>query len=157
MLVKKVTPATMRIYDNLCQAYEAEFSALTHKQPDKNGVFVKDTQLEGKVVGFLVYIQEHPAGLAAIQREQNNQFEVCEFYIVPFYRRQCVGLRFAHALFEQMPGHWQIKQIAGANSAVAFWRTVVRNYTKGKFQETSYGDKYWGRVTRQTFSNAVAL
>ncbi|MES0869116.1 GNAT family N-acetyltransferase [Pseudovibrio sp. SCP19] len=152
MKIKTVDRATAHIYDNLCQAYEAEFSPLTHKQPDANGLFAKDTLLEGNITGYLVYSNDLPAGLAAIKQDEQEGFEVCEFYVVPYYRRHKLGLQFASALFDQMPGNWQIKQIEGADHATAFWRAVVSDYTLGHYQEDSYNDPYWGNVTRQTFS-----
>ncbi len=151
MKIKRVDRTTAHIYDNLCQAYEAEFSPLTHKQPDVDGWFAKDTILDGNITGYLVYSDNRPAGLAAIKQEPQNELEVCEFYVVPFYRRNKLGQHFAAALFDKMPGHWQIKQIEGANQAIAFWRAVVTDYTSGHYQEDSYNDPYWGKVTRQTF------
>ena len=151
MKIKTVDRATTHIYDNLCQAYEAEFSPLTHKLPDANGIFAKDTLLQGNITGYLVYSEGHPAGLAAIKQDEQTGFEVCEFYILPFFRRHKLGQRFACALFDNMPGNWQIKQIEGADHAVAFWRSVVSDYTAGVFQDEVYEDSQWGKVTRQTF------
>lgn len=153
MEIKQVDQTTAHIYDNLCQAYEAEFSPLTQKQPDENGLFAKDTALEGAVIGFLVYQDGRPAGLAAIKQEPAHQFEVCEFYVVPYYRRHKLGQRFAHALFDQMQGDWQIKQIEGATHATAFWRSALKTYAGPNFQEDIYHDPYWGQVTRQSFKS----
>ncbi|KZK90257.1 hypothetical protein PsW64_00120 [Pseudovibrio sp. W64] len=151
MIIKTVDRATAHIYDNLCQAYEAEFSPLTHKHPNADGLFAKDTLLEGNITGYLALNDDIPAGLAAIKRQDHHDFEVCEFYVVPVFRRHKLGQRFAAALFDQMPGHWQIKQIEGADQAIAFWRSVISTYTSGQFLEENYTDPYWGAVTRQTF------
>lgn len=140
------------IYNNLAQCYEAEFSPLTRKKPDDSGRFELDTHITENIVGYLLYIDETPAGLAAIKCEKNNHFEVCEFYIVPYFRNNATGMRFAHAIWERHHGTWEIKQIEGAGYASTFWRKTISRYNNTHYLEEKYNDPYWGSVTRQIFS-----
>lgn len=46
MLIE-IANKNQHILNNLLQFYEAEFSAITKKLPDENGIFQLDTSLEG--------------------------------------------------------------------------------------------------------------
>lgn len=158
MKMVRVDNHNQHIYMNLAQAYEAEFSKIMHKKPDENGLFPLDTKLGGIIKGYLLYIEDIPAGHTAIAHEADNHFEVCDFYIVPYFRQNQVGKYFITALFKQLGGTWEIKQVAGADHAVKFWRDVVGNYTKEQhiedsYQEDKYDDLQWGMVTRQRFNH----
>lgn len=147
---------SVAIYSRLLQCYEAEFSSITKKKPDSQGIFPLDTELGGDIEGFLVYEEGHPAGFVAIACKPNHQFEVLEFYIVPCFRRNSLGKRFVIKIWEQYRGTWEVKQIQGADSATLFWRKAIGEFTNQCFKEDVYQDPYWGEVTRQVFSSIQA-
>ncbi|MBA5761282.1 GNAT family N-acetyltransferase [Vibrio sp. 404] len=149
-----VDPSNQHIYMNLAQAYEAEFSKIMQKRPDENGLFPLDTKLEGNVTGYLLYVDGVPAGHTAIANESEGNYEVCDFYVVPYFRKNKVGKRFITQVFEMLGGRWEIKQVAGAEHAVTFWRDVLSEYTSGNYSEDTYHDEKWGVVTRQTFCHS---
>jgi predicted acetyltransferase len=150
MEVVDVDAGNFDIYLNLVQAYEAEFSPLTGKKPGSDGRFALDTHLGGNVHGHLLYLGETPAGLAAIESDR-DEHEVREFYVVPLFRGRLTGSRFAQSLWRRFPGNWEIKQIAGASNATAFWRRAVGEFTQGRFEEDHHDDPVWGHVVRQRF------
>lgn len=152
MEVVSVTQSNMRIYLNLLQAYEAEFSAITKKLPNQMGLFDVDTELVGATFGLLCYQDDKPIGLAAIKETEEARFEVCEFYIIPVMRNMQLGERFAHAIWQLYPGQWKIKQIANANKATEFWRKTIVNSNR-TYTESVIEDSYWGLVTQQCFSS----
>lgn len=151
MKIIPVAENNLTLYLHLTQCYEAEFSGLTHKKPDADGLFELDTQLGEKVMGLLLFINESPAGLAAITIKEENSYEVSEFYVVPSFRRHSSGMTFAHRLWSMFPGEWEIKQIEGAAYATEFWRKTITAYDHTPYQEERYNDPYWGMVTRQRF------
>ncbi|MCG7537709.1 GNAT family N-acetyltransferase [Pseudoalteromonas sp. OOF1S-7] len=157
-MLTPVDTHNLSVYLNLAQAYEAEFSVLTDKSPGADGLFALDTLLEGRVTGYLWYENETPVGLAAIAQHQEDEFEVCEFYIVPRYRKAGFGARFAQAIWAQLPGLWTIKQIAGAQYATQFWRRTIASAGIKNMKEDIYQDPFWGTVTRQQLrtDNTVA-
>lgn len=152
MEISDVTEGSFGIYDNLLQCYEAEFSSLTGKVPDTSGRFAPDTVIGGRVRGILLLLDDSPGGLAAVARENESDYEMCEFYILPVFRRQGRGTCFAHAIWQRYPGHWTVKQIAGAASATEFWRYAIAQYPHCDFREDCHTDPCWGPVTRQRFS-----
>lgn len=152
MHIIPITEANLPVYLNLVQCYEAEFSPLTGKKPDPSGKFELDTQLGNGIIGFLLLIDDIPAGIAAIGCKAGSSYEVCEFYVLPCFRRNAIGIKFAHTLWETHPGEWEIKQIEGAESATSFWRKTIKRFEHTAYIEDIYHDSYWGRVTRQRFS-----
>lgn len=150
MEIVQVTPANLQIYLNLIQGYEGEFAVITGKKPNCHGLFELDTVLDTDVVGYLLYIDGLPAGLAALKTTREDCHEICEFYISPGYRKKSYGRRFAHALWELHRGRWEVKQIEGAEYATLFWRKVIAMYCES-FTQDIYDDPYWGKVTRQCF------
>ncbi|MBA4367647.1 MAG: hypothetical protein C0403_08410 [Desulfobacterium sp.] len=151
MELKEVSADNIQIYLNLVQCYEGEFSSITKKKPNANGLFELDTIIEKYNKGFILYDNELPVGIAAIRIKNEKYHEMLEFYIVPFCRKQSMGQKFAHLIFKQYPGKWEIKQITGAEYASVFWRKVISNCTNNTFEEEQYEDEYWGKVTRQLF------
>jgi predicted acetyltransferase len=139
------------VYARLVQCYEAEFSAITGKRPDAAGLFALDTRLGGTVQGWACLVDRLPAGIAAVQSHGGHNHEICEFYVVPCHRRHGVGRTFAHRLWRALPGRWTIKQIAGADHALAFWRRAIAGAGVQELVEDRFRDPHWGEVTRQRF------
>ncbi|MDN2483409.1 GNAT family N-acetyltransferase [Vibrio agarivorans] len=148
-----VDDSNAHVYANLYQAYGAEFSRIIDDKPDENGLFEIYPQLNGTVTGYLLYIDGLPAALTAIDEKVAKEFEICDFYVLPCFRKNKVGKRFISSLFKQLGGSWEIKQVAGAEHAVSFWRDVVGDYTSENYVEDVYEDHKWGTVTRQCFSH----
>ena len=138
------------IFKNLAQAYEAEFSNLTHKVPNEFGLFKLDTLPNTPYVGYLLYCQETPVGFCVANIESEIK-DIAEFYIVPVMRKKNMGYQFAVMIFNRYPGQWQVRQIEGAIDAINFWRRVIKKYTGNKYEESVVQDAHWGIVTRQRF------
>lgn len=147
---KTVDESNITIYRNLAQAYEAEFSALTHKVPDRNGLFGLDTLINYKdIIGYIKYHHSTPIGISAI-RIGMNEYEVMEYYMIPSMRRRGHGLEFLRQIFLKHHGKWIIKQINGADTAREFWISTLEKL-QIDYTEDHYEDPYWGTVTRQVF------
>lgn len=153
MEVVVVEQSNMRVYLNLLQGYEAEFSAITGKLPNLMGLFDLDTELVDNVFGLICYVKDRPIGIAAIKKHTAASFEVSEFYVVPSVRSKGIGCEFAHWIWQHFQGEWQIKQIKGADKATAFWRKTIKSY-ESPYSESVIEDSYWGEVTQQTFNSS---
>ncbi len=150
--IEPITRFNMHKFHNLNQAYEAEFSSLTNKKPNIDGIFLPDTLPVKPYSGFLIFKRNTPVGFAIINLS-DKVYDVSEFYIIPSFRKQHIGKIFSTTLFDKYKGDWQVRQISGASKATTFWRTVIDQYTNGKYLEDSMEDKEWGLVTRQQFNN----
>ncbi len=151
--IVKVDTTNHFVYENLYQGYGAEFSQIIDDKPNEQGLFEIYSKLGGNITGYLLYID---GILTAILEKSVGVFEICDFYVVPVFRKNNMGKTFISALFRELKGSWEIKQVAGADHAVKFWRNVVMDHTSGNFIEDNYLDDKWGWVTRQRF-NTVHL
>jgi predicted acetyltransferase len=91
--------------------------------------------------------------MAVIKNHGSSRFEICEFFVVPYWRRHRIGTELAAMIWKMHPGKWEIKQIQGAGYAVSFWRASVSEFTGNRYTEDVFDDRYWGTVTRQCFEN----
>lgn len=153
MKIVSVNKSNMHVYANLYQGYAAEFSKIINDKPDENGLFEIYPEIKGNVSGYLLYIDGRPAALTAIKEKLSKEYEICDFYVLPFFRKNKTGKYFITQMFKQLEGSWEIKQVSGAEHAVQFWQNVVRDYTSGNFIEDKYLDEKWGLVTRQRFDH----
>lgn len=137
-------------WDRLLQAYEFEFSAITGKRPDQHGRMALDTELSEHTLGWILYDALAPVGLAAIHDHISHR-EVAEFYIVPSCRQAGMGRDLAASVFQLFPGGWEVKQLAEAHAAQAFWRRTLESLPCQDLREDLFEDPYWGSVVRQRF------
>jgi predicted acetyltransferase len=145
-----VDKSNLQVLLNLAQAYEAEFSPITKKNPSESGLYPLDTNIDEHHPSFLLFDQKIPVGFC-IKHTVNNRHDIAEFYVVPTYRLKGHARQFAIEIFKKYPGEWQVQQIKGADQATQFWRATIKAFTKGKFEEAVAIDPYWGSVTRQSF------
>jgi predicted acetyltransferase len=150
LFMRQIDEKNIFILLNLGQAYEAEFSYLTKKVPDADGLFTLDTIPVSPYAGYLIYQHNTPIGFCIINIEIKPMY-IAEFYIVPSKRLQAIGMDFAHAIFRKYPGLWQVSQIKGADQALKFWKCVISGYTSNNYKDEVVEDPDWGIVTRQTF------
>ena len=89
---------------------------------------------------------------AAVQLAGSERW-IAQFFVVKKYRRQGVGRAAARAVFERMPGRWEVGQMPRNTPAQAFWRRVIGEYTGGRFVEHTLDAEGWQGVL-QCFDNA---
>ncbi|MCK8601876.1 GNAT family N-acetyltransferase [Desulfoferrobacter suflitae] len=138
------------VYENLAQAYEAEFSPVTGKFPEENGKYKLDTICREPHFGYLFYEDNIPIGFVVLGF-LDQSYDVAEFYVIPTHRRHGIGRHMALRVFARYHGHWQVRQMVKADWAVAFWRRVIGEYCAGEYQEDLVDDAYYGPVMRQRF------
>jgi predicted acetyltransferase len=72
---------------------------------------------------YLVLVDGELAGLALVRLTAT--WSMAEFLVLPKFRRSGVGTSAARAVFARHPGQWEVREIAGNDDAVAFWRGVI--------------------------------
>jgi len=78
-------------------------------------------------------------------------YRMAEFFVSRTHRRRGIGQLAVELILNRFAGRWEITEYLRNPVAVSFWRRVVTNYTKGRYQE---------RVTngevRQVFESGLA-
>ena len=62
---------------------------------------------------------------------------MAEFFVALKARRLGVGRDAAQLIFNRFAGAWEVSEFLYNRPAVTFWRTIVAEYTGGKFRETA--------------------
>ncbi|MCS5705317.1 hypothetical protein NZK27_03850 [Synechococcus sp. FGCU-3] len=150
LYLSEVNASNLNVYHNLAQAYEAEFSPITKKHPDLNGLYALDTTVGGEVKAYLLKTSQSAIGFAAASVPVKGTRDLREFYVVPTMRGQKIGTYFAGQIFFLHPGQWTVKQLEGAKHATAFWHRALAELGTA-YEETHIQDEYWGSVVMQTF------
>jgi len=91
---------------------------------------------------LIILKNDKPVGFALVSRPPRNQrdqidFRMAEFYVAYKERRLGVGRDAAQLIFNRFAGVWEISEFQYNRPAVTFWRTIVAQYTGGKFRETA--------------------
>ncbi len=85
----------------------------------------------GQPVGFALVAWP----LTATPTSQPSSYELAEFFIRRAYRRRGVGALAAALIFRRFAGDWRVQEAQRNQSAVAFWRRVIAEYTQGHYTE----------------------
>ena len=160
--IKKASVQQKPILQNLLQLYLYDFSEFAGADVNEEGIFEDrnlDTywQSDPTRIPFLVFVDEKIAGFVLLNSKtclykQGEAKAFAEFFVMRKYRNKGIGKKVAFTLFEKFPGKWEIRQLEENKHAQEFWRKIIREYTKGNFQEIARHKKWRGPI--QTFDNS---
>ncbi len=95
---------------------------------------------------FLVRVDGQLGGFALVDNEvviDGNERSLTEFFVLRKYRRRGVGRMVARRIFDELPGKWEVRVIAANTPAQGFWRSVILDYTGGRFDEREWANDDW--------------
>ena len=158
--VVRATRSDQPVLRELFQLYAYDFSEIIHTEVGDNGRF-PDPRLvaywcDAWRFPFLLRVDDHLAGFALVHRgsrisNDDDVWDMAEFFVLRRHRRARVGMRAAHHLFAMHPGRWEIRQRRENAFATLFWRRAVSTYTNGSFFDELLDDPMWqGPVQRFT-------
>ncbi len=106
------------------------------QEPDRFPYFI---EVDGKWAGFILVKK------GTAQAEDEEVFDVAEFFILRGYRRQGVGTRSAHMIWDRYTGRWVVRVMKVNKPAMQFWEQAVEKYTGGDFrkQQVTRDDYSW--------------
>ena len=83
-----------------------------------------------------------------------NQFWMGQFFVMKQYRRDGIGTKAAHFIFDQFRGRWEVGQMPLNKPAQIFWRRAIAQYTNGAYVEHELHDERWDGFI-QCFDNTA--
>ncbi len=146
--------------ENLMHLYLYDFSEFDQADADEDGHF-RDEHLplywqEPVRHPFLIRVDGRLAGFVLVREVMDDDlgryYSVAEFFVLRKYRRLGVGRLAARDIFARFPGNWRVAQLENNLPAQAFWRTIIREYTRGRYSEEARADEE-GRVFTQVFAS----
>lgn len=117
---------------------------LSYVDAEAEGRYAYFVRVEGKLAGFVL--------VGKIEDEGAPATRIDEFFIMAKYRRGGLGQRVAKHVFDLFPGRWVVYEYHKNESAIAFWRRVIGEYTNGSYVETPVNEPngYIGFIQRFT-------
>ena len=90
---------------------------------------------------LVIQKNDRPVGFALVSRPPRHQrdavdYRMAEFFISSKERRLGVGKDAATLIFNRFAGSWEITEFQYNRPAITFWRSVVSEYTSGRFRES---------------------
>ncbi len=104
---------------------------------------------------LIILKNNRPAGFALVSRPLRHQrdqvdFRMAEFFVALNSRRRGIGRDAARLIFNRFAGTWEIVEFLHNKAAIDFWRSILTEYTGGRFQESlSHGE------VRQVFKSTA--
>ena len=95
----------------------------------------QDMRVDGQLGGFALVDNEVVI--------EGNERSLTEFFVLRKYRRRGVGHTVPKRIFDELPGKWEVRVIAANAPAQGFWRSVVSDYTGGRFDERELANDDW--------------
>jgi predicted acetyltransferase len=159
--VRAATPADHRPLSRMLELYQHDLSDIWDQDLDANGEYGYDLDSFWRAPGchaFVALAEGHYAGFALVDtrvRVGTQGRWMDQFCVVKKYRRRGAGRQLACAVFDALPGRWEVGQMPDNHAAQAFWRRVIAQYSGGRFTEHTLRDGAWQGVV-QVFDSAAA-
>jgi prolyl 4-hydroxylase len=121
----------------MLELYQHELSNVWDQDLDVNGEYGYALDKYWRDEGWHPYVflvASRYAGFALVVPHAEGRW-LEQFFVVKKYRGRGIGKAAAFTLFDELPGVWQLGQIAGMTSALDFCRRVLGAYTGGCFTE----------------------
>lgn len=146
-----------QVLKSLVPLYCYDLSGVAKWKLDDRGVFDTSTThsfAHNELTSYLIRSDGTAIGFATIAKKSylepsKTAWDMHQFFVMRPYRRQGIGSRVAHLLFDLHPGQWEIRECAEDRDGQRFWRTVIHAYTRGQYGEMHVQNEVWqGPVQR---------
>ena len=134
-----------KIIINLMQLYIYELSFFEDETVNfklfDNGLYDigKYTKLywkENKRHPYILKCNGEIAGFTLVRFNEDGHYEIGEFFVLNKYRKLGAGKYMARQMFDEFHGKWEIRVLLKNKIAQNFWRSVLKEYSDGNFNET---------------------
>lgn len=142
--------AQASIIERLLQLYQYDFSEIEGGRIDDTGRYPYISPWTQWTTpdhhAFLVRVDGELAGLVLVKPAKDDRSDapsriVDEFFVMRKFRRRGIGRAVTRQLFDRLPGGWSLHESPHNYTAQAFWRTVLAEYTGGRFAEVVVDDR----------------
>jgi predicted acetyltransferase len=130
--------------ENLFPLYLHDLSEFSDVDVDEQGRFLQEGTLDpwwekDNLFPFLIRVNHQIAGFALVATppyvSKGRDYRLNEFFILRRYRQRGVGSAAATAVFDRLPGAWEVGWLPTNLPAAAFWGKAIERYTLGRCQE----------------------
>jgi len=152
-LIEAKDEKSREIITNLMQLYTYELSFYEDETTDfkllDNGLYEMNKYFklywkEDKRYPYILKYNDEIAGFSLVRFNEDNYYEIGEFFILNRYRNMGAGTYMANEIFNKYHGKWEIRVLLKNKKARDFWRETIKNnnvnYTESLIRNnTRYG------------------
>jgi predicted acetyltransferase len=89
---------------------------------------------------LVIMKNDRPVGFAVVSKPVPLQrgridFRMAEFFVAANQRRLGIGREAVQLIFKRFAGRWEVTETQSNRNAIAFWRSVVREFSSGQYRE----------------------
>jgi predicted acetyltransferase len=123
---------------NLFELYIYDFSEFLPVRLDESGRFgypdLHSYWQDPDRHPFLFRVDGQLAGFALVKKAphvggETLVWDIAEFFVPRVRRRAGIGTAFAHRVWRELPGAWQVRVMQSNRAADQFWRSAVSGFT----------------------------
>lgn len=75
------------------------------------------------------------AGFVLVRFNENDMYEIAEFFVLNKYRKHGAGRFMANEMFRRYKGKWEIQTLLKNKRAQEFWRKIVKEVSNDNYKE----------------------
>lgn len=139
----------------MLELYQHDLSDLWDQDLDAHGEYGYALDRYWDTEGFHAFVatsaDDRFAGFALVNqavRIGTEGYWMDQFFVLKKYRRRGAGRLLAKAVFETLPGRWEIGQMLQNKAAQGFWRDVIGELTRGRYREHEVLTGWWQGVVQ---------
>ena len=95
---------------------------------------------------YILKYNNELAGFVLVRYNEEDMYEISEFFVLNKYRKLGAGRYMANKMFETYKGKWEIRTLLKNERARNFWRKIVKEVSNDNYEE-----KYIRNNTRYAF------
>ena len=84
---------------------------------------------------YILKNNDEVVGFVLVRFNEDNMYEIGEFFVKEEYRKQKAGTYMANEMFKRFHGKWEIRTLLKNKKAQEFWRKVVKDVSKNNYEE----------------------
>ena len=163
LVIKRASPTERLPLARMLELYQYELSDIWDQDLDEHGDYGYNLDRfwsDKRCVPFVALQGGHYCGFALVDsfvKVGSDGFWMDQFFVLKKHRRRGVGRSLAFKVFEQLPGRWEVGQMANNIAAQAFWRRIIAQFSDGRFQEHQLTEGWWQGIVQMFESNAADL
>lgn len=149
LTIRRATRMEQPVLANLLELYLHDLSEFWDYDIDADGRFgyrLDAYWQQPTHVPFVFVYQGQYAGFALVNDDvcrAGNERWMAQFFVLRRWRRHGLASHAARAIFDALPGKWEVGQIAANLPAQAFWRKLINDYTNGNYTELEGDQEAW--------------
>ena len=95
---------------------------------------------------YLIKMNDNIIGFALVNanlkiKHDCDALTISEFLILPQYRKNNIGKKASHMIFDKFDKDWEVQPMNNNKGAYKFWEKVIKEYTNNQYKKYNFKDE----------------